>query len=153
MDKAVEKKKKWTEEEERILSDILLAFTKDGKTQREAFEKAAHTIGRTPGACSFRWNNKLKNKVNTHVETTASRQPSIADCISYLQTLSLDGDLAEENLILKEHQNELKLRLQRAEKTFIELKTKYKDLVLQVDTQDGRTIFQPSTTEPKAQAP
>ncbi|TYS19577.1 hypothetical protein FZC78_00665 [Rossellomorea vietnamensis] len=134
MDKADEKKKKWTEEEERILSDIVLSFTIGGKTQREAFEKAAHTIGRTPGACSFRWNNKLKSNFNTDEDTNVLKQPTLADCITFLKTLETDEGLIAENTRLKEEQAELKKRLHNEEETFVELKKRHKVLLFQIDT-------------------
>ncbi|MGF2617207.1 hypothetical protein FZC84_05065 [Rossellomorea vietnamensis] len=142
MDKGVEKKRKWTEEEESILSDIVLTFSNDGKTQREAFEKAAHTIGRTPGACSFRWNNKLKKAFGTAgEEMTSLNLPTLADCISFLETFTKDEELAVENVMLKEKQDELKKKLDKAEAAFVALKKKYKELLLQIDTLD--TSLQP----------
>ncbi|MGD7021601.1 hypothetical protein ACQCVK_03355 [Rossellomorea vietnamensis] len=136
MDKAAEKKKKWSGDEERILSDIVLSFTNDGKTQREAFEKAAHTIGRTPGACSFRWNNKLKSNFNTAGDTNVLKEPTLADCISFLETFETDEGLIAENTRLKEEQAELKKRLHNAEETFVELKKRHKVLLFQIDTLD-----------------
>lgn len=145
MNKAVDKKKKWTEEEEKILFDTVLDFLKDGKTQKEAFSEAAHSIGRTPGACSFRWNNKLKKNLNMEEENTASTPATIGDCVSFLQSLSSEEELNNENKNLKGKKAELEKNLQVAEETFLNLKANYIELLKHLDSKDMLTSIQFST--------
>jgi prespore-specific regulator len=56
------KGRKWTEEEDRILRESVLQSIIQGGTQIEAFEKVGKKLGRTPGACGFRWNAVLRQK-------------------------------------------------------------------------------------------
>jgi RsfA family transcription factor len=143
MDKAVERKKHWTEEEEKILTETVFKFLRDGRTQKEAFEEAALSIGRTPGACSFRWTNKLKKKKE---ETNNVSSPlSLEDCIEFLQTLSTEENLTSENNKLKEEQMELKRTLQTVENAFHDLKVKYKELLKQMDESELNPALQTTT--------
>jgi RsfA family transcription factor len=142
MDKAVGKKKNWTSEEEKTLTDTVVKVLQDGRTQKEAFEEAAHIIGRTPGACSFRWNNKLKKKMTLEEDNNLSSPPSLEDCIAFLQTLSFESNLLSENNKLKESQQELKKTLQTAEKNFLELKLKYKELLSRIDENELTAVLQ-----------
>jgi hypothetical protein len=75
---AVDKKIKWTECEEKILFDIVSKYLQEGKTQKEAFKEAAHSIGRTAGACSFRWNNKLRLFSHILLLSEKSRVPDFS---------------------------------------------------------------------------
>jgi len=54
------KGRRWTEEEDRILRDAVLKSVMEGQTQIEAFEEVGKKLGRTPGACGFRWNAVLR---------------------------------------------------------------------------------------------
>lgn len=56
------KGRRWTEEEDRILRDAVLASVIQGRTQIEAFEEVGKKLGRTAGACGFRWNAVLRPK-------------------------------------------------------------------------------------------
>lgn len=135
MNKAVEKRKKWTVEEEKIVTDTVLRFLRDGKIQKEAFDEAAQTIGRTSAACCFRWNNKLKKEIameTDHTPTTPSPL-SLEDCIFFLQGMGSEQDAIHENEKLKEQQRELQKKLLAVEKTYNKLKTDYKELLTQID--------------------
>ncbi|WP_421380082.1 hypothetical protein ACOJQI_17020 [Bacillus salacetis] len=145
MDKAVERKKKWSQEEEKIVTNTVLEFLQEGKTQKEAFEEAALSIGRTPGACSFRWNNKLKKEISIEEENPLPFIQSLTDCITFLQTLNSEGDLVSENSKLKETQQELKETLQAAENNYDELKAKYKELLNQIDENELQSAQQIKT--------
>lgn len=54
--------KGWTEKEDRLLVEIILSFIQEGKTQTEAFKLAGDHLGRTAGACGYRWNAKLRKQ-------------------------------------------------------------------------------------------
>ncbi|WP_052302415.1 hypothetical protein [Bacillus sp. SG-1] len=142
MNKAVEKRKKWTVEEEKIVTDTVLKFLRDGKAQKEAFDEAAQTIGRTSAACSFRWNNKLKKETVMETDhTPASPSPiSLEDCISFLQGIGSEQDAIHENKKLKEQQRKLQKKLLAAEKTYNKLKTDYKELLTQIDLKELNAV-------------
>jgi prespore-specific regulator len=52
----------WTTEEDRILTEEVLAAVRQGQSQLEAFERVGQRIGRTAGACGFRWNAVLRKR-------------------------------------------------------------------------------------------
>lgn len=56
------KGRRWTEEEDQLLRDTVLASVVEGRTQIEAFKEVGKKLGRTPGACGFRWNAVLRPK-------------------------------------------------------------------------------------------
>ncbi|WP_409251472.1 hypothetical protein V1502_15155 [Bacillus sp. SCS-153A] len=147
MSKAVEKRKKWTDEEEKIVTETVLKFLREGKTQKDAFDEASKSIGRTSAACSFRWNNKLKKETVTapnHTDT-APASPSLEDCITFLQTMSPGGqDDFHENKNLREQQKELQKKLLAAEENYNKLKTDYKELLALLDM-EGLTTAPPSS--------
>ncbi|OYD09021.1 hypothetical protein [Paludifilum halophilum] len=56
------KGRSWTEEEDRFLAEQVLQSIREGGNQLDAFERVARKIGRTPGACGFRWNAVVRKK-------------------------------------------------------------------------------------------
>ncbi|WP_301240450.1 hypothetical protein [Polycladomyces subterraneus] len=56
------KGRRWTEEEDRLLVDTVLRCIREGGSQLDAFAEVGGTLGRTPGACGFRWNAVLRRK-------------------------------------------------------------------------------------------
>ena len=49
-------------EEDQILAETVLRHIREGSTQWEAFDEVARKLGRTPGACGFRWNAVVRKK-------------------------------------------------------------------------------------------
>jgi prespore-specific regulator len=56
------KGRRWTAEEDHLLKESVLNSIISGGTQTEAFEEVGRKLGRTPGACGFRWNAVLRQK-------------------------------------------------------------------------------------------
>ncbi|TCS95082.1 hypothetical protein [Hazenella coriacea] len=56
------KGRRWTEEEDQLLREEVLQSIRDGGTQLHAFEKVGKQLGRTLGACGFRWNAVLRQQ-------------------------------------------------------------------------------------------
>lgn len=56
------KGRRWTPEEDRILSETVLHTISQGGTQLTAFSDVGKKIGRTAGACGFRWNAVLRSQ-------------------------------------------------------------------------------------------
>ncbi len=56
------RKGSWTIEEDRLLSQTVLSHIRQKKTQLSAFDEASKRLGRSPSACSFRWNGVLREK-------------------------------------------------------------------------------------------
>lgn len=68
MEKLRIRKDAWTIEADKSLTDIVLCHIRDGNTQLDAFEQASIILGRTAGACGFRWNSVLRKRHNTEIE-------------------------------------------------------------------------------------
>jgi RsfA family transcription factor len=134
MKTAAVKSQKWTKEEEKVLTNTVLQFLNDGKTQKEAFEEAAQSIGRTAGACGFRWNNKLRKNLQIETEkepsdTSFERELTLEDCICFLKNYNVEEEILKENKRLKAEQADLNTKLQNAQDVFISLKNNYKQLL------------------------
>ena len=54
------RKDQWTAEDDETLAKIVIDAVQNGRTQLEAFQQAANTLGRTKQACGFRWNKTLR---------------------------------------------------------------------------------------------
>ncbi|MCL6617989.1 MAG: RsfA family transcriptional regulator, partial [Anoxybacillus ayderensis] len=52
----------WTEEEDMLLAETVLAFVREGGTQLRAFEEVGKKLSRTAAACGFRWNSLVRKK-------------------------------------------------------------------------------------------
>lgn len=56
------KGRRWTKEEDQLLSEMVLHTISQGGTQLTAFSEVGKKIGRTAGACGFRWNAVLRGQ-------------------------------------------------------------------------------------------
>ncbi|MXQ53759.1 hypothetical protein GSM42_08485 [Shimazuella sp. KC615] len=56
------KGRRWTPEEDQLLSELVLYTISQGGTQLTAFSEVGKKIGRTAGACGFRWNAVLRGQ-------------------------------------------------------------------------------------------
>jgi prespore-specific regulator len=66
------KGRKWTEAEDEMLRGAVLRSIGSGETQLHAFVEMGERLGRTSGACGFRWNAVLKQQ-DPHLYTEAKR--------------------------------------------------------------------------------
>lgn len=66
------RKGNWSEEEDQFLSNTVIQYIQERKTQLEAFKDVAETIHRTPAACGYRWNAKLRNDFQEELKQTKS---------------------------------------------------------------------------------
>ncbi|WP_261304005.1 hypothetical protein [Paenibacillus andongensis] len=57
----------WSLEQDTFLLNSVLRHLAGGSNQKRAFEEAAHEIGRTPGACAFRFNSVLRQRHNEEI--------------------------------------------------------------------------------------
>lgn len=127
------KKGKWTAEENNILMNILQEFVGKGETKAAAFKKAANLLGRTPSACSYRWNtvlSKRENAASPHVtqqlqlppppifEPSSTNELDLNQVIAYLQQFK------EENLRNKQLIKEQEVLKERSRALVKELETK-----------------------------
>lgn len=73
----------WSSEDDEFLVQTVLNTIRTGGTQLEAFQVAAQQLNRTPAACGFRWNGRLRSiyrkeldkaKVNRRKRSVQTRQ-------------------------------------------------------------------------------
>lgn len=57
----------WSSDEDTILAEIVLRYIRQGKTQLEAFKQASKQLSRTPAACGYRWNARLRKQYTTTI--------------------------------------------------------------------------------------
>lgn len=50
----------WQEDEDRLLTNTVLAYIKEGESQLKAFKKVSEVLGRTAAGVGFRWNGTLR---------------------------------------------------------------------------------------------
>jgi prespore-specific regulator len=62
------RKDAWMDDEDLMLVDIVLRSIRTGGKRENAWKDAEVQIGRTAGACAFRWNSYLSKKYDTSVE-------------------------------------------------------------------------------------
>lgn len=67
------RKDQWTPMDDEKLAEIVIYYVQNGKTQLEAFSKAAEELGRTKQACGFRWNKTLRLQYGHVLENVRKR--------------------------------------------------------------------------------
>lgn len=72
----ISRKVSWSEKEDQLLVDKVIQYTKEGKSQLKAFKAAAEEINRTPAACGYRWNAKLRSDFQEELEKTRQNEDS-----------------------------------------------------------------------------
>ncbi|MFF5993210.1 MULTISPECIES: transcriptional regulator [unclassified Lysinibacillus] len=68
------RKDQWTAVDDEKLAEIVIGYVQNGKTQLEAFSRAAEVLGRTKQACGFRWNKTLRLQYG-HVLDNVRKRP------------------------------------------------------------------------------
>lgn len=82
----------WTNEEDVLLTDIVLTYIRNGKTQLEAFKRAGEALSRTAAACGFRWNATVrKTKEKEIEEAKAARKKNYVQSVKTLYTNDKDA--------------------------------------------------------------
>lgn len=115
------RKGKWTEEENAMLTKIVQEYTDCGETKTAAFKKASSLLGRTVSACSHRWNAVLSKKDNSPTSiqqlllpppvastTTGLDLKQVIDYLLQFNNNEPNEKLLQENRKLIEEQKELK---------------------------------------------
>ncbi|MFC5711597.1 RsfA family transcriptional regulator [Thalassorhabdus alkalitolerans] len=139
----------WTEEQDQLLTDTVLAHIKKGSTQLKAFEEVGDELNRSSSACGFRWNAILRDKNKKQIElakkerkmrTEDKRKESAAppetgtastitipDIISYLEEISssVNGLSQEKFEELITQRNELQLENKKLHAIIADLKEEY----------------------------
>jgi len=63
------RKDSWSEEEDKLLAEIVLRLIKEGRTQLQAFEEVGNQLTRTAAACGFRWNSFVRKQYKADIES------------------------------------------------------------------------------------
>jgi len=106
------RKDSWTVEDDKTLAETVLTFIREGKTQLQAFEVTATTLGRTKQACGFRWNKTLRKQYDVSLENLKQSQPN--EVRSHLKQAMTSYDaLAEAYEKLKQDYEQLQSEQQK----------------------------------------
>ncbi|WP_461201703.1 RsfA family transcriptional regulator [Anoxybacillus sp. TBDG-1] len=127
----------WTEEEDILLAETVLAFVKEGSTQLRAFEEVGRKLSRTAAACGFRWNAYVRKQYEEALELakqqrkkkkdpqSPERDVTLQDVISFLQTLQQRGEgqqeierLRNQVFTLQKEKEELEKQLQAVQQEY-----------------------------------
>lgn len=61
------RKDSWSESDDIILAQTVLAHIKSGSTQLNAFDDVSERLGRTAAACGFRWNATVRKDYSKEI--------------------------------------------------------------------------------------
>jgi prespore-specific regulator len=87
----------WTEEDDRVLAEIILRHIREGSTQLAAFEECAGKLGRTEAACGFRWNAYVRKNNLQGIEIAKAQRKMIKSRSKKVIRESIESDSSIEN--------------------------------------------------------
>lgn len=64
----------WTDQEDNLLAEVVLAHISQGSTQLKAFEETGEKLTRTAAACGFRWNSYVRKQYKKEIELAKSER-------------------------------------------------------------------------------
>lgn len=67
----------WTDDDDRVLAEIVLRHIQEGSPQLAAFEECAKRLGRTAAACGYRWNAHVRKSFQSGIEIAKALQKSL----------------------------------------------------------------------------
>ncbi len=129
--------------EDQILAETVLRHVREGSTQLEAFEEVARKLGRTPGACGFRWNavvrrreekNFLEAKKQRLAKHFKNRRTDTVDSLKHLIQMLRRHE--KEFHALVDHVNQLGKQLEEKEREYERLAEENRRLTEQLETVD-----------------
>lgn len=133
----------WTKKEDQILAETVLRHIREGSTQLEAFEEVARKLGRTPGACGFRWNavvrrkeeeNFLKAKKQRLANHLKNRRTDTVDSLKHLIQLLRRHEREFHSLV--NHVNTLGKQLEEKEREYERIQEENRRLTEQLAAVD-----------------
>lgn len=138
------KGRRWTEEEDQYLREKVLQSISNGGSQLDAFDEVGKKIGRTAGACGFRWNAVLRQqdpesysdakKQRVYTQLQRKRRPKF-------ESLSRIGELlveVEQQWMRKKNQIE-------------QLKKEIQNCDVEIQRLENETVFKPVSEQKSEQ--
>ncbi|QKG85252.1 hypothetical protein GXN76_12715 [Kroppenstedtia pulmonis] len=130
----------WSEEEDELLAAVVLKSVRDGGNQLDAFEEVSRKIGRTPGACGFRWNAVVRKKkadsfyrakkqrVANHLKKKRESSFTLKEIIQQLRDFERQYQMDQIELKqLQERLNERKYQLKRITEENLQLNKEWEE--------------------------
>lgn len=77
--KRMNRKDSWSAENDHILAEAILESVRNGGTQGEGFKVAAERLSRTPAACGFRWNSKVRKQYEDELEKAKQEKRTLRE--------------------------------------------------------------------------
>jgi prespore-specific regulator len=143
--------RRWKEEEDALLKEAVLRSISSGQTQLAAFAEVGKKLGRTVGACGFRWNAVLRKKnIRSYTEAKKQRvmnhleQRKKTTFYSFSHVIQLLKQYEQNWKELQDRVDRLKQELQKKEEEIERLQQERERLV---EKQDAYQYFQKEVKE------
>jgi prespore-specific regulator len=90
----------WTQDNDKVLADIVLNHIRSGSTQLAAFDDVAELLQRSSSACGFRWNAEVRKRYKSEInEAKSMRQKVKASSQISIATVSV-GEAAQREIFV-----------------------------------------------------
>jgi len=93
----------WTQEEDKLLAEVVLRLIKEGGTQLQAFEEVGKKLSRTSAACGFRWNSYVRKQYKSDIETAKSYRKQLKKELANKEEGKV-SELKEKSVSVKENE-------------------------------------------------
>lgn len=141
---------RWTAEDDNILAETIQRLTKEGSSIKDAIAEAANILGRSPGACQFRWTTKIKQELEDQTITIDSIPVDLKEIKQYLKAKQVwhTLDLIQETINLKKQLEDKEQLIQYIKQENQELKEELKQMKAMIDpkaltiTKDYQTLIE-----------
>lgn len=67
----------WSQDEDLLLTEIVLRAIREGGTQLQAFEEVGKQLSRTSAACGFRWNSFVRKQYKSGIELAKKQRKDL----------------------------------------------------------------------------
>lgn len=89
----------WDPKDDELLAELVLGAIREGRTQLGAFQKAAVHLQRTPGACGFRWNGRLRKNYRHEVDDAKRERRTHKETLTRTQPVRVDSSFAMKDTV------------------------------------------------------
>lgn len=143
----------WGHREDVLLAEIVLRHIRNGSTQLRGFEEASKQLGRTPGACGFRWNSIVRKRYLIEIEEAKiereklkeqnRKQKSENSAQQNENSVQYFEDSIESEVNTVQNENTQKLTLKQAKQLMYTLEGEidWLKVVLYKEVQESRGVY------------
>ncbi|MFD3448033.1 RsfA family transcriptional regulator [Microbacteriaceae bacterium 4G12] len=89
----------WTEDEDLLLTEVVLRHIREGGTQLSAFKEVGRHLSRTPAACGFRWNSFVRKQYKDRIEEAKRLRKTVTADVKEKEVLFTPTSLTLDDVI------------------------------------------------------